>query len=710
MESTIIFLISILYIILALLVFFRNPRLRISIIFLSFVGFIVIWVLSNYFESIVSSHELAIALLKLDFVSASFIFYFFLLICINFPTPKQRLLDLILLSFPAIIFSISSMLGLVVNNFFFENGMIKFEPVILYLPYSIYIFSYAVFGLFELLRKYRKTKGLYKMQILYVLIGLSISASIGIITNLILPLFNVPIEVNRIGIYGLIFFIGFTAYAIVRHRLMDIRLLVVKSIIYTLLFVVIGIVYTFSIFILGAFVFKDFTGREAYWAAMIVALTVAFTFQPLKRIFTRWTDRVFFKDQYNFEELTSKLNEVATSTIILSELLYKFLDNLIEEMRLTRGAFILLEDNKKIYDTESLGYKQALCLEDNEIKTLLKIKKPLIFDELEEGRKEKEIMRKYNTSIVLSLQTEGNVIGFLFLGEKKSGDIYSAKDIQVLEIIISQLALGVQNAKAYEKAQKFNLILRAEVNRATKELRNTNQRLQETDKAKDEFISMASHEIRTPIASLEGYLSMLNNQKLDQEQIEEVSRRSYESITHLATLVKDLLDVSRIEQKRMKLAKEPTRIERVIQHTIEGFELQAHDKGIYVKFQKPDKMLPEINIDPDRISEVFNNLIGNAMKFTEKGGITIGLKEGGGQAVVSVSDTGIGIDKKSLPSLFQKFYQAQEASSALSNERGGTGLGLYITKNIIEMHDGKIWVESEKNKGTTFYFTLPISG
>jgi len=599
-------------------------------------------------------------------------------------------------------------MNLVITGVSLNDSGVHFETSTFYLPYSLYIIIYVAIGMFEFLRKYKNGKGIVKTQIMYVLIGLLLSASIAIITNLVLPqVFNLPIEIGRLGIYGLSFFIAFTAYAIIKHRLMDIRLIVVKSIIYALLFLFIGIIYTFFIFILGAFVFKDFTGREAYWAAMGVAILVTFTFQPIKNLFTKWTDKVFFKGQYNFEELTSKLNDVATSTIILPELLFKFLNSLLEEMRITRGAFILLEEGK-VYETESIGYKQAVELQPDELKHLLKEKKTEIFDEVDEGSKCKDIMRKYNASLVLSLQAESEIIGFLFLGEKKSGDIYNAKDIKALEIITSQLALGVQNAKAYEKTQKFNLILRAEINRATKELKDANQRLTDADQAKSEFISLASHEIRTPIAALEGYLSMLNNQDLTPSNKIEVAKRSYESVERLSTLVKDLLDVSRIDQKRIKLNKQPTRIERVIQRAIESFELQAQDKKIYIRFQKPDKMLPELNVDPERISEVFNNLIGNALKFTEKGGITISLDKKGKEAVVSVSDTGIGIPEESINSLFNKFFQAQQASSVLSNERGGTGLGLYITKNIVEMHGGKIWVESESGKGSAFHFTLPL--
>ncbi len=582
---------------------------------------------------------------------------------------------------------------------FWPNG------TIFYLLYIAFIYlGFCGWGFLEILSNYPKAKGNKKQQLRYILVG-SLLGFGGGVTNFFLW-FDMPIA--PVGNLIVFLYVVIFGYTMLKHRLMDIRLIVVKSIVYFLLIVSIGLLYVLSIFVLGALVFKNFTGVEAYWASLAVALVVAFTFQPIRRSFTKWTEKIFFRGQYNFESLTSDLNEVATSTIILPELLFKFLNALLEEMRITRGSFILLEKGAKIYETESLGYKQTLNLKKDEIEHFLNEKKIEIFEEAEEGSKTKELMRKYNTTLILPLKAEEEIVGFLFLGEKKSGDIYSPQDLRVLDIITAQLSLGIQNAKAYEKIQKFNLILRAEINRATKELRDVNDRLIATDKSKDEFISLASHEIRTPIATLEGYLSMLNNQKLKAEEQKMISTRAYESVERLSILAKDLLDTSRIDQKRMKITKQPTRLERLIQHAVESFQFQAQDKGLYVRFKKPEKMLPEIKIDPDRISEVLNNLVGNALKYTEKGGVTISLAYKDKEAIVAVSDTGIGIPQKDVEHLFEKFYQAQSASSILSNERGGTGLGLYITRNIIEMHGGKIWVESKMKKGTTFYFSLPI--
>lgn len=698
------FFLCVFNIILGVTVFFRKKGL-LSIFFFLFTVSVSVWASSIYLSEYTLSHSMALIWMKITFISSSLmplLLYYFARL---FPDYKE------ITNFEKMLIIIPIIISFLTLNNDIVTGIEQIKPITpsfgsFYNVFFTYFLSFILISFFILFRKLISFSGIRKAQTQYVFVGLLVALLLGMLTNLFLPSLGYQ-QYGKLGPFSIVFFVALTTYAIIKHHLMDIRLIIVKSITYSLLFITITLVYTFFIFIFGALVFKSFTGIEAYWASMIVALTIAFTIQPIKRVFTRWTDRIFFKDNYNFEELTSKLNEVATSTIVLPELLFKFLNSLMEKMRITRGALILIEKGK-IYETESIGYKQAINLLPKEIKHLVNDNKTEVFDEIEEGDFSKDIMRSYNTSLILHLKTEGETIGFLFLGEKKSGDIYSFQDIRVLEIITDQVALGIQNAKAYGKTQKFNLVLKAEIDRATKELRDVNDRLVQADKSKDEFISLASHEIRTPIAALEGYLSMLNLQKVDIKARDEIAKRSYESVERLSTLVKDLLDVSRIDQKRIKLNKQPTRLERLIQRAMEGFELQTRDKKIYIKFQKPEKMLPEANIDPERVGEVFNNLISNAIKYTYKGGITISLEEKDNMAQITVSDTGMGIPKNAIPHLFQKFYQAETASSVLSNERGGTGLGLYISKNIVEMHGGKIWVESTEGKGTAFYFTLPL--
>lgn len=694
--------------IIILLVLIKNHKSLLNRVSALLVFALALWTLFSYLSVDYNPHTLFLMrLVMFSVVLENTSFYFLTKI---FP---DKLINKDRRFFIEITYSILVML-LTISPFLFSdiafNNDGSFSPVVA--PGMIFFLGhvawFVVGGIVALVRRYSRSNKAQKAQLRSLLLGALILYGLTPATNFLLPIvFKNSWLISLSPLYTALFafIIG---YSIITQKLFDIKLLIVRSLTYFFLLAFLASVYLVSIFTLGGLIFGNFDGMEAYWASTIIALLVGFSFCPLKSWFTRWTDKIFFRDRYDFEELTSSLNETATSTIVLPELLFKFLNLLIDEMRITKGAFVLLE-GKKIFEIQSVGYKKSFILESGEIDHLSREKKIEVSERAKEGSTCKRILRNHDASVIVPLIVENELIGLLFLGDKKSGDTFTDRDIEVIKIVSKQLSLGIQNAKAYEKTQKFNLILRAEVNRATKELRGANEKLQELDQAKDEFISLASHEIRTPIATLEGYLSILNNPKLQDKDRKDIMARAYEGVGRLATMAKDLLDVSRIEQKRLKINKDMTRLERIVDRAVEGFELQARDKKIYVKYKKPKKALPEVYIDPDRITEVFNNIIGNAIKFTHKGGITITTDKLGSNIRIIIADTGEGIPKDSMKHIFEKFYQAQTASSILGKDKGGTGLGLYITKHIIEAHGGKIWLESRLKKGTTFFIDLPIN-
>lgn len=229
----------------------------------------------------------------------------------------------------------------------------------------------------------------------------------------------------------------------------------------------------------------------------------------------------------------------------------------------------------------------------------------------------------------------------------------------------------------------------------------------EIERMKFEFVSIASHELKTPIALIAGHLSMALEDKFGKmdAKIKELVQKAYEGAQRLQKLVNDLLSVSRIEEGKMSLNLEKMSLEDIINETIEEFKDRFKEKQLYLKFEKISPRIPSVEVDKIKIKEVISNLLSNAFKFTLKGGVTIKLKSSGKMVEVRVEDTGIGINPEDIPYLFQKFHQLE---NPYVRKEQGTGLGLYICKSIIEMHGGKIWVESKgQDKGSTFIFTLP---
>lgn len=235
----------------------------------------------------------------------------------------------------------------------------------------------------------------------------------------------------------------------------------------------------------------------------------------------------------------------------------------------------------------------------------------------------------------------------------------------------------------------------------------------EVDNLKDDFISVTSHELRTPMTAIKSYLWMaLNKQKINKKKMRYYLLRSYNATDRLIKLVNDMLNISRIESGRISLNFEKISIYDLTKEVVESFSHQAKKVKIKIIIRSKNKNYYVI-ADPDKIKEVFFNLIGNAIKFTpQRGTITVRFDQNNDFIVTSITDTGLGMTVENIDNLFQKFgiikgsYQTNQTTNQNSL---GTGLGLYISKQIIDLHRGKIWGESLGiDKGSTFSFSLPL--
>lgn len=233
---------------------------------------------------------------------------------------------------------------------------------------------------------------------------------------------------------------------------------------------------------------------------------------------------------------------------------------------------------------------------------------------------------------------------------------------------------------------------------------------------RNEFVSTASHEMRTPVAAVEGYLSMATNPKLAQidARAKDYIEKAHQASLHLGKLFQDLLSVTKLEDRRLQDNITVFSLTDLLRTTVDNMALLAQAKGLVLTIATEQASheravltpLAEVEADKDRIQEVISNLIDNAIKYTPQGSITAKLTTDENNAIVSVTDTGIGISPEDQKHLFEKFYRV---NSSMTREIGGTGLGLYISRNLIEHYGGKLYVESTPSKGSTFSFTLPLA-
>ncbi len=291
------------------------------------------------------------------------------------------------------------------------------------------------------------------------------------------------------------------------------------------------------------------------------------------------------------------------------------------------------------------------------------------------------------SEMTLPLRVHGEVIGALDVQSTEEA-AFTDEDVAVLQTMADQLANAIENARLFG------------------EIEQTAERLKELDRLKSQFLANMSHELRTPLNSIIGFSRVIlkgidgpltDLQRTDLQAI-------YESGQHLLGLINDVLDVSKIEAGKMELTFESVDLREIIKGVMSTAIALVKDKPIELQ-QSIAPGLPVVRGDARRIRQVCLNLVSNAAKFTEQGFICLAAEARLNEVVISVADSGVGIPPEKIEKIFEPFTQVDASST---RRAGGTGLGLSISKQFVELHSGRIWVESTPGEGSTFYFTLPI--
>lgn len=249
------------------------------------------------------------------------------------------------------------------------------------------------------------------------------------------------------------------------------------------------------------------------------------------------------------------------------------------------------------------------------------------------------------------------------------------------------------------EVEKFNMLTNEEIKKVAKELKRI-------EMMKSDFTNIAAHELRTPLVPIMGFLERLLKDpgkfKLTNE-VQENLEICLRNAKKLNKLVEDILSISKLESGAMKFYMKTMDVRRIARNVRADFLESAKRKKLDLNIKLPPK-LPKVEGDEQMITQVLSNLVQNAIKFTDRGSITISAVQKGDKVLFQVKDHGIGIDKNEIPRLFGKYYQI----IASARKQMGTGLGLAICKEIVQKHNGSIWLESELGKGSSFYFTLPV--
>jgi signal transduction histidine kinase len=302
-------------------------------------------------------------------------------------------------------------------------------------------------------------------------------------------------------------------------------------------------------------------------------------------------------------------------------------------------------------------------------------------------------------NVVSPLLAREKVIGVLIISMSKTTKQLSDFEKEMLRKFSETAGVALENSRFYKNLKE-----------AKDELSEAYENLMVLNKMKDEFLTVASHELRTPMTIVKSYLWMLDQQKtgkLNNKQNEYLEKAS-KGTQRMIDLINDMLNISRFEQDKVTFNMEQINMCELISDVITSFEIKINNKGIYLKTDETCKDA-FVDVDKEKIKDVLNNLIDNAVKFTETGGIAVNVDNEEDRVIIKISDTGAGINPEDLSKLFHKFGRIDN-SYTIASDTGGTGLGLYIVKLYIEGMGGKVWATSDGvGKGSTFWISIPKS-
>lgn len=703
---------------LGLFTYAKNPKSTTNRLFFFFTCAIAVYIIANFFALHQVNDEATFFWIKIVIATAVVINQIFFLFAAVFPQKKLELSNVLM--YISIIYSLL-LIPLVLMGVVFE-GIVPHSTqpipgigIILFLAHTVLFLGG---GCFLLVRKHFKVSGIQKTQIRFLLLGvIAMFASIGITNIMFVILFNTTAFVGLLPFYTLIF-MGFTSYTILRHRFLDIQMVVARTVVYSVVIVLLGIVFSASVYTLTSFLFGQKVDTRSTGVFIGVVFFVVLVRDPMIRAVERITEKVFFRKLYNSSEFLGRMSKIMSATIDLQEISSLLLVEINKTLKSSSSGIYLFREGLIIWDHEEGDeFKGHVEFRKSELPRLAKIltesfskSDMFIFDEMEESE-EKRTLRNGGIYIMLPLIVKEVLIGSIIFGEKESGNIYTSQDIDVLKIVVPEIAVAINNSLSYEEIRRFNITLKEEIAKATTDLKQANEKLKQLDILKDEFVSLASHELRTPMTVIKSYIWMLLERKAGElsEKQRSYLERTYSSTDRLINMVNDMLNISRIESGRLTIEPKPLSMTSLISEVITELQTRAAEQKLTLSFNPPEANLPTVFADSDKIKQVLINLIGNSLKFTPPdGSIMLICEQKEGYVITHVKDTGRGIKATDMDKLFRKFNML--GTSYLTKQSGqGTGLGLYLSKALVELHKGRIWVASEgEGRGTTFSFALPV--
>jgi signal transduction histidine kinase len=710
-------------ILVATFVLARGSGSRVDKTFAYFTFLAQAWICVNYIGANFKSHSFAQYFERADFFSGSIlpliIWLFSVALVKQTGKAKKYIKFQEKLGIPFLILSLCSAFG----SFSKRDVVITYTGSTTNTTYGKFfvIFAFIILAIIaatitNILVARKVAQGAQRSQISSMVVGLVAAVSFVAAANLLVPITTNSNSANllagNLSYIGIALFVGATYYSIVRHKLFDLRLILARTIAYGLSLATFIAIYVGLAFFISSFAVKGYeTSARQLLITIALMILIVSTVNPFREFFNKKTNRIFYRNAYDPQTFLDQFNQVIIDNIELGILLRHAARIIEENLNCEHVTFVLYDDDHKepryIGSTGAVnGFNDMAEIRDSFSKIKNRI---MVYDDLTVTASSfKKSLRENHIAILASLEPLNNPMktaNYLSLGDKKSGNPFTKNDIKIIEIISNELVIAIQNALRFEEIQSFNATLQERINKATYKLRKANEKLEALDDAKDDFISMASHQLRTPLTSVKGYISMVlegDFGKITSQQ-QKLLSQAFSSSQRMAYVISDLLNVSRLRTGKFIMESVPANLADIVEQEVSQLKDASSARNISLFFEKPASF-PELMLDETKTRQVIMNFIDNAIYYTPaKGSITLSLKDKPTVVELRIKDTGIGVPRNEQQHLFTKFYRAANARKARPD---GTGLGLFMAKKVVIAQGGSIIFESHEGKGSTFGFVL----
>lgn len=616
---------------------------------------------------------------------------------------KERTLKLILITSASLIL-LSVLPNAVDKEILIENSQKIIKPNVS--KYMLYIFAIGL-TLITIYRIFQKANNaqnqIIKFQAKLLLFSTYVSLVIATTLMIVIPISLNTYQYAILAPFVTLIVITSLALILSDYKYYDLKLIeafIVKSLILSLLI-------TFPHIILEIYPIQN-TIEIIIFLVWTLSILIIYKSSNLENLINR------LLGIYKQEEALNKAIKIINQATTTKELVNWYSNYLKKTLKATFIKVLLKTDQEfnqyksfflQLFN-ESTTKQLIICEEEIKLYYGLEINK-LRFKVLQQLGKELTVYA------IFKLEIADEISGVLLLGPKHNNNIYWIQDINLINQSIKSFTVRLKELEILEKTNEFNKKLKEQVKITTQKLRLQNKLIKAKLQQEKDMIGIMGHELRTPMTiaktSAELLLRAIQNNNLPRkEYLEDKLRKIYDSIEKEANLIQTLLSTSHIDNSKINLNPEKTNIDELVQQEIEAHITEANKKGLYIKLENQLKEKFIYN-DPLRIHEVVSNLISNAIKYTQQGGITIILTEDNEHIYITVKDTGIGIPEEEIKNIGKRFYRIHQHLDKEKNivRAGGTGLGLYVVKGILKAMGGNMFVESKIGQGSTFTAQIP---